>query len=647
MKAEIVQGLFRPLLLVFGTLFTFTISSFAGAADLIPIEAFARLPQISQPALSPDGTHIAYLAPIGGQRNLVIMPLNQPEKAQAIPPVEETDIIRFTWINSQRIVLSYRYTNDIGAAYARTALFSVHVSKPGYVDMAREPKAHDANPYARQRPQIRDRIIDTLPDDPEHFLLAIDSDFDHRAEIRKVNVETGHYVNITEGYEWINSWVTDQNHKYRLGWGKSHKGTRLLYIDPNSGDAIDLDNTDWFENRSIVPLSFTADPTIAYALEPYLGDKKRLVTLDILSGEVKDVIFEHPEVEINRYFRDPVSGQMAGVTYTQDLTHAVYFDPDLTALKTQLDGWLPGGSNRIISWNKEKGLYAVNHVTDREDSFYLLNTLTGGAKLISHAIPVPADLLATTSRHTIEMRDGLPIAAYLTLPNDKAPERLPMVVLPHGGPHARDTMHYDFLSQFLANRGYAVLRPNFRGSTGYGERFRRLGRGQWGGAMQDDVTDATLWAIEQGIADPDRICIAGGSYGGYAALMGAIKEPSLYRCTVSINGATDLIHLTRRLKDNFLLKKYANTVGLKGEGAKLVSPYHRVKGINIPVLIIHAKDDPVVPFEHGEKMYKALKKLKKKVSFKVLENADHYFATEQSRIEVLAALEGFLATHLK
>ena len=617
----------------------------AGATDLIPVEAFARLPQISQPALSPDGSHIAYLAPIAGQRNLVITPLGERGKSQAIPPVEKTDIIWFEWMNNERLIISYRYTNEIHGTYARTALFSVHVREPGYVDMAKEPKLRDAHPYAqyiRQRPQLRDKVIDMLPDDPDHFLLAIDSDFDGRAEIRRVNVHTGHYVTLSKGYDHIWNWITDQNHEYRLGWGASFKEFRLLYIDPDTGKHREVNDKDWYEDADISPVGFTEDPHIAYAFEPHNGGKRRLVTFDVLKGQVKDVVFAHADADVSGVVTDPKTGRLVGASYTDDLSHTVYFDPDLAALKAQLDEWLPGGSNRILSWNREKGLYVIRHVSDRDDKYYLLDTTNGAANLIASAISIPADMLAKTERHLIRARDGLEIPAYLTLPPGKPPKDLPLVVLPHGGPHSRDTLHYNYWSQFLANRGYAVLRPNFRGSSGYGSVFAKLGEGQWGGKMQDDVTDATHWAIDQGYADPKEICIAGGSYGGYAALMGAIKEPDLYQCAVSINGVTNLVDLTR-----WMIREYLDEVGHESLSKEDVSPLYQADRITIPTLIIHAKDDSVVPYEHGEKMYKTMKRLNKDVTFKSLDTADHYFDTEQSRIEVLTALEAFLTKKLK
>lgn len=616
-------------------------------APKIPAEVFAQLPKMAMPRLSPDANHLAYLAPIKGKRNLIITAIDGKRPPEAIPAVEETDIRWFEWVNNERLVISYRYTNTIGGDFVRTALYSVHISEPGYVDMAREPRERDMNSYVRARPQLRDRVIDFLPDDPDHILLAIDSDFDGRAEIRRVNVATGRYVNITEGYDWIRHWVTDQSHQYRLGWGRARDGLRVLYIDPESNSHRELNDVSWFEEYDIQPISFTADPTIAYATEPLNGDKIRLITFNIKTGKRESVLFEHPSVDIGGYLNDTETQVVIGVFYTDDLPRVEYFDPELKALKAQLDEWLPGGSNGIVSWNREKQRYVVRRTTPQETAFYYLDRKTGATNLLARATPVPAQLLGRVEAHDITARDGLSMRSYLTFPKGRGRSKLPLVVLPHGGPHSRDVMAYNYWAQFLANRGYAVLQPNFRGSAGFGERFRLAGEGQWGGKMQDDVTDATRWAIQLGIADPARICIVGGSYGGYAAMMGAIKEPDLYRCAASINGVADLSYMVRRLKNGFWMHKYAKTVGLEGEGVKAVSPYHQAENLQTPLLIIHAKDDPVVPFDQAKRMRKRLSRLKKTFDYMPLKTADHYFDTAESRTLMLQTLETFLAKHLK
>ncbi len=259
---------------------------------------------------------------------------------------------------------------------------------------------------------------------------------------------------------------------------------------------------------------------------------------------------------------------------------------------------------------------------------------------------LPQELMADIKPIEYEARDGLKIHGYLTLPKDKEAKKLPAVIFPHGGPAARSTQSFNTWTQFFASRGYAVLQPNFRGSIGYGDKFHELGDNQWGGTMQDDVTDGTKWLIEQGIADPANICIVGASYGGYAALMGAVKEPDLYKCAISINGVANLTAIISFGRQFVGGKAWTKKIGLEGESAKLVSPYYQAKKIKVPVLIVQSKDDPVVPNRQGNDMYKRLKYLKKPVTYVEVDNGDHHLDTAETRLAAFKAMEKFLAKHI-
>ncbi|MEQ9562599.1 MAG: alpha/beta fold hydrolase, partial [Woeseiaceae bacterium] len=243
-------------------------------------------------------------------------------------------------------------------------------------------------------------------------------------------------------------------------------------------------------------------------------------------------------------------------------------------------------------------------------------------------------------------RDGQAIAAYLTVPRGAVAEKLPLVVMPHGGPQARDNQSFNFLVQFLASRGYAVFQPNFRGSTGYGKAFEQAGFKQWGGLMQDDVTDGAKWLVEQGIADPDRMCIVGWSYGGYSAAMGAVKTPELFRCAASINGVLDLVRQISEDKDYIGGRRWTEHMGLTDEKAREVSPYHQAEAIRIPMLIVQALDDSRVTREQGQRMARRLEKLDKPVEYVEVRQGGHSLGNESARLAMLEALEKFLVQNI-
>jgi dipeptidyl aminopeptidase/acylaminoacyl peptidase len=253
---------------------------------------------------------------------------------------------------------------------------------------------------------------------------------------------------------------------------------------------------------------------------------------------------------------------------------------------------------------------------------------------------------------TYSARDGLEIPAYLSLPPGamNPPQRLlPAIVLPHGGPIAQDVAAFDPWVQLLTNRGFAVLQMNFRGSTGYGREFRTSGFKQWGQAMQDDVTDGTRWLIEQGLADPEKICIFGGSYGGYAALMGAVRESGLYTCAVSLNGVSDLIALMDHQRRYAFYEAAVAHIGDRWTDRKMLkenSPVNRADEIKIPVLLVHGTDDRTVPYSQSNAMANALEKADVTYQYLKIENADHSLTRGDHRLEFFTALDKFLGTYL-
>jgi dipeptidyl aminopeptidase/acylaminoacyl peptidase len=253
----------------------------------------------------------------------------------------------------------------------------------------------------------------------------------------------------------------------------------------------------------------------------------------------------------------------------------------------------------------------------------------------------------TTIKYTA--RDSLAIEAFLTVPRGVDPKNLPTIMLPHGGPWAQDDVNYDYLAAFLANRGYAVLQPNFRGSTGYGKAFLDKGNGQWGLTMQDDLTDGVEWLVKNGISDKARICILGGSYGGYAALMGAVKTPDLFKCAISINGVSDILKLLKGDTGGFKEEVTARLIGdldKDYERLKTTSPYYNVEKITAPILLIHAKDDQRVDYRQSTRMRDKLLTAGKPVEYVEIADGEHFLENEAARTTYLTAVENFLAKHL-
>jgi dipeptidyl aminopeptidase/acylaminoacyl peptidase len=242
-------------------------------------------------------------------------------------------------------------------------------------------------------------------------------------------------------------------------------------------------------------------------------------------------------------------------------------------------------------------------------------------------------------------RDGLEIEAILTMPKGRRDKDLPLIVMPHGGPWAHDRLGYDYQVQFLASRGYAVLQPNFRGSTGYGMKFEHAGRGQMGLAMQDDLTDGVQWAVQQGIVDAKRVCIVGSSYGGYAAMWGIAKDPDLYRCAISISGVSAVRREVNDFGGSLHGRLHREHWEKMSEDFDAISPIYAVQRIKAPLLLIHGKKDVTVAHNQSSKMHSAMQAAGKSSTFHSIAKADHYFSRETDRLTLLSEMEKFLKAH--
>jgi len=322
-----------------------------------------------------------------------------------------------------------------------------------------------------------------------------------------------------------------------------------------------------------------------------------------------------------------------------------FFDKGLQALQAKIDKAIPGNRNYIYSISDDQQKFLVFSTSSTDSGTYYLgqtNPIKLDAMAYSYKKLVP-DSLSKTRRIEYKARDGLTIEAYLTTPKNKPAKNLPTLVFPHGGPIARDNDAFDYWAQFFANKGYAVLQMNFRGSDGQGIELRNAGLKNWGKEMQDDIEDGARKLIADGIADPNAIAIVGASYGGYAALMGVVKTPDFYRCAISVNGVANVFDL---VKDNRAFWRSYNVVdeqiGNDNATLKSISPVNFADKIKVPVLLVHGTDDRQVEIKHSYQMRDALQKAKKDVTFLELPNEDHYLLNEKNRIDTFRAMDTFL-----
>jgi dipeptidyl aminopeptidase/acylaminoacyl peptidase len=334
-------------------------------------------------------------------------------------------------------------------------------------------------------------------------------------------------------------------------------------------------------------------------------------------------------------------------------------DPDVDAAVSSMVNQFSTAAVHLESWtdNWSKLLYKI-YGSDTPGSYVLQDRDTGELILIAdERDDIPPDAVGPMVSVTYKARDGLDIPTILTWPAGADPQtagNLPLIVMPHGGPASYDAVTFDWMAQYFANRGYLVVQPNFRGSTGFGIEHQNLGHGEWGGKMQDDITDGVQTLVDQGLADPDRVCIVGASYGGYAALAGGAFTPDLYKCVVAIAPVTDLRRFLVDVKWDRGRKHWAldywqeNMGDLDEEREKLnaISPARVPENFKAPVLLIHGKDDTVVPIRQSEIMDRALEQAGKDVTFLKLDGEDHWLSDGETRIETLRAMASFVDQHI-
>lgn len=609
----------------------------------IPVEAFAALPSFSSAQISPEGTKLSYFVELDGQRQVIIQGLNG-EGVFRVPPPEDANFSAYRWANEDMILFQSSMTlrrSNFLTKTQETRWFSLDINTKKFVWLGQPNKRRD-----EQLSQI-ERIVDMLPEKPDHVLLELDMNLNGESEVYETNIRTGRRNMKRPGSRGIQRWYTDNQSEIRLGYG--FRGEKFVTkLKDQHGDWIDLKKSDWASKYTIEGFAEQANALYVSGLSPY--GTQGLYKLDLDTGEIVDTIYVNGSYDIDYAFENTETGKIEGVVYTDDFTRVKYVNRTKAKIQAGIDKVLPDTVNTILSYVEAKDWYFILVESDQNSGdYYIYDRPNKRLNFIASIRPqMDPELMAKVDAVSIPVRDGSEIPGYLIKPNGIALSNLPTIVLPHGGPFGiRDSAAWDYEAQFYASRGYLVLKPNFRGSGGYGPSFRVKGHNQWGGLMQDDVTDATNWLIDQGYADPERICIVGSSYGGYAALMGTIKEPELYKCAISLNGVANLARLKSGDK-NYAIggRNWTKRMGLSGVDDEQVSPHHRAEEISAPVLIMAAVDDARVPWKNSESLHKRLNRLKKDTTFVKIKEGTHHMVTAQSRLTQLKAAETFLAKHI-
>ncbi|MEM9898025.1 MAG: S9 family peptidase, partial [Pseudomonadota bacterium] len=419
---------------------------------------------------------------------------------------------------------------------------------------------------------------------------------------------------------------------------------RTYSVEPREPSPIIL-----YGRSSTAPMGSTE--VVAGLLEE--DGSRRLIRFDLSSGEELDVITGENGIQLTRAAYDPNTARADKGFVSRESDVFFYFDPRIERIRSTLDKAVNANSFGIYSASKDQNLFLVKAThSDIPAEFLLYNDRKKTLDYFSSTRPKLVEDVIDRRAFNYDSPDGLRIEGYLTTPQGKWGQPLPLVALPHGGPIGRDTLDYDWWAAFYAANGYAVYQPNFRGSTGYGKAFEEAGYGEWGAKMQDDITNGVTELIKSGHADGDRVCIVGASYGGYAALAGATMTPDLYTCAVSVNGVSDLPALighAQRENGEYAADYWEKRIGSRFKDAELlaaISPVNIADRAGPPIQLIHGEDDTVVPTYQSEKMAKALEASGKAFEFIKLEGEDHWLSGGETRTSMLRESLRFIEAHI-
>ena len=618
-------------------------------AKKLPVEAFGQLDFFDKPRLSPSGDYIAAMMATNGIQQINILPLaaNSPQKRVQLGVPEETRVRWLQWVNDDYVLAGVTSLITFGRGGNEA-----YVSR--LISISRETGDVKRLMWNLKGQNAADVIWTPSDGSNEILMTGQGSIYTNEEEfwptVYRVNVATGRNTRVKKGVKNVLDWGADENGNLRFGVvSRDRSGSQqVLYRSEGQNAFSTIQRTDMREFEFVdLPFMFVPGTDNGLYIEDNEDGKGVIKEINLRTRDVVSIRHELEDTDILSIYRSFDGKSILGVRTNDKDKPIRWLDKDMVAAQTFLDENVKGADARIVAFNRNRTRMLVKLVSSRNPGLYYIYDAPYQqlSKLAAVNEAIGNKTLAKPKYVTYKARDGLEIEGVLTLPQGREAKNLPLVMMPHGGPWSYSSLGYNYWAQFLANRGYAVMQPNFRGSTGYGREFMTKGFGQMGLAMQDDVTDGMNYLAEQGIIDPKRVCIIGASYGGYSAMWGVVKDPDLYRCSISIAGVSNVRRDVNAFGGTVLSRTFSAQWKKMSSDFKSISPVNFVDQITVPMLLIHGKRDDSVDYKQSTRMEKKMRDAGKDVEMLILPEADHYFLRQDDRIALLTAMEGFLKKH--
>lgn len=636
----------------------FALVAMTPAQAQVSLDGYIKKNEFNDIKISPDGQYLAATVPLEDRTGLAVLRRSDSKVMTSISLGKNSHVAGFFWVNKERLLLTVsekfgmlEQPQPTGEIVALNFDDKVPEALVGYRAAGMQAGTHIR---AKNNERVAAINVDSIPGDDRSVIVTVtpysEDEMWYRAD--RMDVYTGRRTTIARAPVKGASFHIDNKGAVRFAMGAEYDNTSKLYHRESDTADWKLINDESTSGHVESPVGFSADNRIAYLQVEQASGPDSLVAYDTVSGERKELLrdkFSDPTTIIGKF---GLSNVPVGAMYMDGRPHTSFFDPKGSEARTyrMLETAFPNDAVVVTSTTDDGKTALVITYSDRDPgSFYLFDTETKKASyLLSRRSWIDPEQMATVKPVELKARDGVVMRGYLTLPQGKGDRNLPLVVYPHGGPFGiYDLWGFDTDPQILAAAGYAVLQVNYRGSGNYGRSFYQSGAMQWGLTMQDDLTDATRWAIDQGIADQNRICMYGASYGAYASLMGVAKEPDLYQCAAGYVGVYDLVLLSaKESHESKRLNNWTSEWMGKGESLAPVSPNRIADRIKVPVFLAAGAEDEIAPIVHTEKMEAALKKAGVPVETLYFRTEGHGFYTVEHQREYYQKLLAFLDRYI-